>query len=68
MDLDIEMKAHIDGMNYKTLLRRWRFAPSGDPMFQGETGDYWGRRLAELRARDPGAAVEASKDIGWGEA
>jgi len=35
-----EMKARIDEMSYVQLLTKWRHAPIGDPMFQGETGDY----------------------------
>ena len=47
MDLTPENKKHIDSMDYEGLLRKWRFAPCGDPWFQGETGDYWGQRMAE---------------------
>ena len=58
-------KAHIAGLSYEGLLRKWRFAPVGDPWFQGETGDYWSKRMAELR--DAGADhVGASKALGWG--
>ena len=62
-----EMKARIDGMSYGELLRKWRFAPVGDPMFQGEAGDYFGERMKELRSRPGGDEkhVSASKSIGW---
>jgi hypothetical protein len=60
-----ENKAHIDGLSHRELLRRWRFAPFGDPWFQGETGTYWGRRLAELQDADPAAHTAASKSVGW---
>lgn len=64
MDLTPENKAKIDAMSYEGLLRDWRFSPSGDPWFQGETGDYWGKRMKELR--DAGADhAGASKRIGW---
>ena len=66
MDLTPENKALIDKMSYTQLLNKWRFAPSGDPWFQGETGEYWGDRMNEKRNENPGAAVQASKDIGWG--
>lgn len=57
-------KKHIDSLSYYGLLSEWRFAPVGSPWFQGETGDYWGKRMAELR--DAGADhVGASKDLGW---
>ena len=65
MKLTPEAKAHIDSLDYESLLSRWRFAPAGDPWFQDETGDYWGKRMAELRSQDPEGAVRASKDIGW---
>ncbi len=52
-------------MSYEDLLRRWRYAPPGDPIFQGDAGKYYADRMAELKAGDPGAAVAASKWIGW---
>ena len=64
MKLTPENKAHIDNLSYEGLLSRWRFAPVGDPWFQDETGEYWGKRMKELR--DTGANhVRASKTIGW---
>lgn len=67
MDLTPERKQHIDGLSYDQLLSRWRFAPVGDKWFQGETGDYWGKRMAELRAQPGGDGrhVAASKSLGW---
>lgn len=65
MELTEEIKTKIDALTYAQLLRQWRFAPLGDPMFQGETGKYWGTRLSELRDADPEGAVLASKAIGW---
>ena len=67
MDLTPENKKHIDLMNYTQLLSHWRFAPAGDPWFQGETGDYWGERMRELRSQPGGndTHVSASKAIGW---
>lgn len=66
MDLTPENKAHIDEMSYSGLLSRWRFAPAGNPWFQGETGEYWGKRMKELRAQPGGQEkhVAASKAIG----
>ena len=64
MELTPENKKHIDGLDYRSLLSKWRFAPSGDPWFQGETGKYWGERMKELKDKDPGAAVAASKALG----
>lgn len=64
MQLTEENKKHIDSMSYNALLSGWRFAPVGDPWFEGETGDYWSKRMNELR--EQGADhVGASKRIGW---
>lgn len=64
MELTPQNKSHIDGLCYEDLLRRWRFAPAGDPWFQSETGDYWSARMKEVR--ELGADhVGASKRIGW---
>lgn len=67
MDLTPENKAQIDAMSYQGLLSRWRHAPVGDPWLQGETGEYWGKRMNELRAKPGGDEehVRASKSIGW---
>ena len=65
MDLTVDNKAHIDGLHYDDLLRRWRFAPSGDPWLQDESGRYWGERMAELR-KQGADHVGASKRVGWG--
>lgn len=66
-DLTEENKKHIDSLDYDELLRKWRFAKSGDPWMQGETGNYWGNRMGALRRRPGGqeVAVAASKRIGW---
>ena len=65
MDLTAQNKAHIDAMSHYDLLSRWRRAPAGDTWFQGETGEYWGKRMKEMRDADPGGAVANSKAIGW---
>lgn len=64
MDLTPERKAYIDSLSYEVLLDRWRHAPSGDPLFQGETGAYWQKRMSDLRAAGADH-VGASKEIGW---
>lgn len=64
MDLTPENKSRIDGMSYESLLSHWRFAQVGDPWFQGETGEYWKKRMQELR--DNGTDhVRTSKKLGW---
>lgn len=67
MKLTPENKEYIDNLSYESLLSHWRFAPVGDAWFQDETGTYWGKRMAELRAKPGGQEehVAASKSIGW---
>lgn len=67
MDMTQELKAQIDAKSYEQLLSRWRNAPVGDPMFQGESGKYWAERMSELRSEPGGNSrhVAASKSIGW---
>ncbi len=63
-----EIKTKIDNMNYQEMLRLVRFAPLGDPMFQGKIGDYFGEVMSAKRKEiGPGACVAASKAIGWKE-
>jgi len=61
--MDKEIKAIIDNMSYQELLSKWRFAPSGDPMFQGETGEYY-RHVMTVKEMNK---TQVSKNIGWGE-
>lgn len=65
MTLTPELKATIDGKSIYALLHGVRFSPAGSEMFQGESGDYWIKRLNELRDLDNDAFVRASKDMGW---
>jgi hypothetical protein len=61
-----EDKQWIDGATYEQLLQRWRFAPTGDEMFQDDTGDYYQRVMAKRKIEiGPEAAVQASKMLGW---
>jgi hypothetical protein len=63
---EAEMRAWIDNASYEDLLRKWRFAPSGDPFFAGAMGDYYQKRMADKRAEVGDAAhTSASKRIGW---
>ena len=65
MKLTKKNKKFIDGLDYSELLSKWRFAPLGDPWFEGETGEYWEQRMGEKK-KEVGheKAVQASKDIG----
>lgn len=62
MDLTEDTKRYIDSLSYIQLLRKWRFSPSGDKWFQGATGEYWGRRMLELKAKGVDH-VKASKQV-----
>jgi len=59
--IDPEMEAKIDLMTQEEMCRAWRFAPPGDPMFQGETGEYFMKRFKERGGMTP----EISKRLGW---
>lgn len=65
MNLTPENKAIIDRKNHYELLAKIRFAPIGEPWMQGETGEYWLKRRAELQHESPGQAVADSKALGW---
>jgi hypothetical protein len=61
-----ELKQQIDSMNYESMLTKWRFAPVGDPMFQGEVGDYFSKIMSEKKELlSSEEQVQISKDIGW---
>ena len=61
-----EQKQEIDNMTYEHLFRRWRNAPVGDPIFQGEAGRYYSEVMGKKRREVGNAAhVAASKAIGW---
>lgn len=60
-----EEKAWIDNASYAELLRLWRFAPAGHPMFFGDTGDYYSKIMAQKRDALPHSEqVQISKDLG----
>jgi len=66
MDLTKDNKKHIDSLSYEQLLSHWRFAPSGDRWFQGETRDYWGSAMNKKKEEiGQNEAARISKDIGW---
>ena len=59
-------KQWIDNASYESLLHRWRFAISGDPFFQDDTGEYYAKVMLEKKAAlPPGEAANCSKRIGW---
>ena len=66
MKLKIQLKTYIDSLEYIALLRRWRCLSMGDPLFQGESGAYFKKRMQRLEQADPDAAVKASRIVGGG--
>ena len=57
-----EQKNKIDSMSHYELCRRWRFSASGDPLFQGECGEYFKKKLFEEHG---GFTPEISKSLGF---
>ena len=65
--MDSNLKTWIDGATYEQLLEKWRYAPVGSPYFQGDTGDYYAKIMAEKKKEVGQAeAVSASKYIDSG--
>ena len=61
-----DQKETIDEMDYESMLRKWRFSPSGYYLFQGEVGDYYAKVMQEKRDKlSPEHQVEISKRVGW---
>ncbi len=61
-----DQKEWIDNANYEALLRRNRFAPLGDPIFQGDTGAYFLEVMSHKKALLSNEnQVATSKRIGW---
>ena len=56
-----EEKSRIDNMSQYELCRLRRFAGAGEPLFQGDTGDYF----AEVLKEKGGFTPEISKALGW---
>jgi hypothetical protein len=66
MKLTKERKTYIDCLTYEMLLSRVRFAKIADPWFQGETGDYWLKRVAQIRNKIGNEEhSKISKRVGW---
>lgn len=62
--MDEKTKEWIDNASYEQLLVRWRYASIGDPIFQGECGEYYSKIMAQKR--ETTNHVQASKNVGWG--
>ena len=64
MELTKELKQQLDNMSYRDMLEKWRYAPVGAAVFQGESGEYF--RKVMLEKKEKVNHVAASKDVGWG--
>ena len=63
--IERKIKTEIDNMSYEQLLSRWRFAPCGDFIFQGENGDYYKTVMKNKKeSLSSGQQVAVSKKIG----
>lgn len=60
-----EQKKWIDDASYEELLRKWRYVQLGDPLFQGEAGEYFYKVMFAKRNKEPDGGVKASKNVGW---
>lgn len=61
--IDENIKKQIDNMSQYEMAYKWRFSKIGDPLFQGEVGDYFAKVFNEKGGMTPGI----SKSIGWGD-
>lgn len=63
--MDRIQKERIDRMSYEQMLRIWRFAPLGNPIFQGKAGDYFNTSMRRKKhSQHRGAHTAAGKRIG----
>jgi len=61
------MKKWIDNADYESLLRKWRFAKTGDALFQGDLGKYYSKIISKKKNElDSAEQVRISKSVGWG--
>jgi len=56
-----EQKKQIDAMSQYDMAYRWRFSKCGDPLLQGDTGDYFEKVFKEKGWFTP----EISKSLGF---
>ena len=56
-----EQKQQIDKMSQYELCKKWRFAKLGEPLFQGDAGEYFSKKLKEKG----GFISDISKSLDW---
>ena len=59
-----EQKVTIDGMSRVEMARKWRFGPIGDPLLQGEAGDYYVERFKGLGFFSPEISKQIDRERG----
>jgi len=55
-------KQRINSMSQFDMAYMWRFSVIGEPLLQGDTGDYFSKVFKEKGGMTP----EISKRLGWG--
>lgn len=63
MHLTENLKSIIDGMSYESMLSKWRNSPSRNPIFQGESGDYFAKIMKKKREDERSAKYEAENKV-----
>ena len=66
MKLTEEMKTKIDIMSLREMLAKQRFASIGDPLFQGDIGEYFLKVMREKKSaisNDEWSNI--SRSVGW---
>lgn len=67
MDFNLKVKAVIDAMSYKEMLKTYRFAKDNNPWFLGDVGTYFMTTMNRKKlALTPEERTKISKEIGWG--
>ena len=66
MELTVEVIKTIEKMSYEQMLKKHRFAPSGDPMFEGDSGWLFSKNM-EIKKMELShdERVRISKKVGW---
>lgn len=63
---DQELWDWTDNATYEELLKKWRFAKDGDPLFRCGMGRHFSDVMFKRKAAlPPGEAARISKKVGW---
>jgi len=60
-----QVKNDIDLLSYPELLEKWRKAPVGCEILQGESAVYFAKRMEAKREQEDDDGAAASKALGW---